>query len=197
VFDFNEENTKLIKKILAKYPAGYKKSAVLPLLDLAQRQNSGWVPLVAMDKIADILKIPPMAVYEVATFYSMIKREKLGKYNLEVCATTPCMIRGAYELIDKIKQKLGIGVGETTQDKMFTCSEVECLGACVNAPMIQIGDYFYEDLTPETLEKLIDDLAAGRPITPGPQNGNQKSCEGPMGRTTLLEPPMGPFCRDL
>jgi len=191
-FDFTEENMKVIKQIVAKYPINYKQSAIGPLLDLAQRQH-GWLPLAAMNKVAKILEIPPMTVYEVATFYSMFHRHKVGKYKLEVCTTTPCNLGGcgSHVIMETLKKELGLQIGETTKDGLFTLSEVECLGACVNAPMLQIGDHYYENLTPETTVRLIQTLKNGKQPTPGPQNG-QKGCEGPRGKTSLFGEPPGP-----
>lgn len=124
------------------YPEGHKRAAMIPLLDLAQRQH-GWLPISAMHKIADILDLPNMRVYEVATFYTMFMRKPTGKYHIQVCTTTPCWLRGSDEVLDACKKKLGINVGETTKDMKFTISEVECLGACVNAPMFAVNDDYY------------------------------------------------------
>lgn len=128
--------------ILAIYPEGHKRAAMIPLLDLAQRQH-GWLPLSAMHKVAEILNLPRMRVYEVATFYTMFMRKPTGKYHVQICTTTPCWLRGSDEILDTIKKNLNLEVGETSQDRMFTLSEVECLGACVNAPMVQINDDYY------------------------------------------------------
>jgi len=195
-FDFTEENLQKAKKIIAKYPPGYEQSAAIPLLDLAQRQCGGWLPLTAMQKVAKILKVPDMEIYQTASFYSMFNRTKIGKHFVQVCTTTPCMLRGSSEIVDACKKKLGIELGETTPDGKFTLIEVECLGACVNAPMMQIGDHFYEDLTPQTTEKVLQEFADGKTPKMGPQN-HRRAAEGPMGKTTLLEPPSGPYCRDL
>ena len=185
VFNFTPENEKEISDILTRYPSNYKKSAVIPLLFLAQNQNNNLLTLGAMEKIAEILEIPYMDVYEVATFYSMFNRTPLGKYHLQVCRTTPCMVCGSDEVIKAIENHLGIHVGETTKDNMFTLVEVECLGACVNAPMLQINNaWVYEDLTPENVVKLLDDLRDGKEVKVGPQN-HRKNSEGPLGRTSL------------
>jgi NADH dehydrogenase (ubiquinone) flavoprotein 2 len=195
-FDFTEENTAKIKKILAKYPVNYKQAATIPLLHLAQEQMGGWLPLAAMDKVAKILGVRPIDVYEVATFYTMFNRTKIGKHHVQLCTTTPCQLGGCGStlILDTIKKHLNIQVGETTPDGLFTLTEVECLGACVNAPMLQIGDHYYEDLTPETTIKILDDLKQGKTPKVGPQNG-RRNCEGPQGKTTLFEPPPGPYCR--
>jgi len=193
-FDFTEENHKEVKNILAKYPAQYKLAATIPLLHLAQKQV-GWLPLAAMDKVAKIVGEPPIAIYEVASFYTMFRRSKCGKHVVEVCTTSPCMVRGAYEILETLKKHLHVDVGGTTPDGLFTLSEVECLGACVNAPMLMIGDDYYEDLTNETVIKLIEDIKQGKRPKVGPQTGKRKTCEPNAGKTTLLEPPPGPFMR--
>jgi NADH dehydrogenase (ubiquinone) flavoprotein 2 len=195
-FEFNEDSRKKITTILARYPSNYKQSAVMPLLTLAQEQNQNWLPLSAMNKVAEILDMPPIRVYEVATFYSMYNREPVGKYHIQLCGTTPCMLRGAEKIKRAVEKHVGIHEGETSKDGLFTLSEVECLGACVNAPMIQVNNHeFYENLTEETTVKLLDDWKAGRPPKVGPQNG-QRNCEGPKGKTSLLNVPQ-PQCRDL
>jgi NADH dehydrogenase (ubiquinone) flavoprotein 2 len=195
-FEFSEENYAKIAVIRKRYPKNYAASAVIPLLDLAQRQAGGWLPLAAMNKVARVLEMPPIRVYEVASFYTMFNREKIGRYNIQVCTTTPCMLRGGYDILDAIKAKIGVDVGGDTDDGLFHLMEVECLGACVNAPMVQINDDFYEDLTPASISVVLDNLKNGKKHSIGPQNG-RNGCEGPMGRTSLKLPPPGPFCRDL
>lgn len=145
-FEFTEENKQRIKAILNIYPEGHKRGAMIPLLDLAQRQH-GWLPISAMHKVAEILGLPNMRVYEVATFYTMFLRKPTGTYHVQVCTTTPCWLMGSDQILDACKRKLGIGVGETTKDMKFTISEVECLGACVNAPMIAVNDDYYVSQT--------------------------------------------------
>lgn len=185
VFNFTPDNEQQVADILSRYPGNYKKSAMIPLLFLAQEQNDNLLTLGAMEKIAEVLEVPYMDVYEVATFYSMFNRTPVGKFHLQVCRTTPCMVCGSDEIVKAIEQHLGIHVGETTKDKMFTLVEVECLGACVNAPMLQINNaWVYEDLTPENVVRLIDDLRAGKEVNVGPQN-HRKNSEGPHGRTSL------------
>mmetsp|Transcript_2879 Transcript_2879/g.9700 ORF Transcript_2879/g.9700 Transcript_2879/m.9700 type:complete len:244 (+) Transcript_2879:110-841(+) len=213
MWDFTPESYKQIDEILKKYPRNYKRSAVMPLLHLAQKQtehmpehgSTGWIPLVAMNKIAKILDMPPMRVYEVATFYTMYNRTPIGKHNIQVCTTTPCMVGtygiGAYTILDAIKKHLGIEVGETTKDGLFHLMEAECLGACCNAPMMQIAgpicnDAYYEDLTPESAIAIIEKLRKGETPPPGPQNGRKGSI-GPLGKTVLLGEPNAPYCRDL
>ena len=183
-FAFTPENQERAKVLMARYPAGRQASAVMPLLDLAQRQH-GWVPQAAMELIANMLDMASIRVYEVATFYTMFNLKPVGKHLIQVCRTTPCWLRGADALTETCKKKLGIGLKETTKDGKFTLVEVECLGACVNAPMVQINDDFYEDLTPQSMEKLIDDLGAGRPTKPGPQISRLNSA--PEGGATTLK----------
>eukprot|EP01022_Parablepharisma_sp_SALTPOND_P028599 TRINITY_DN71226_c0_g1_i1.p2 TRINITY_DN71226_c0_g1~~TRINITY_DN71226_c0_g1_i1.p2 ORF type:complete len:258 (-),score=42.31 TRINITY_DN71226_c0_g1_i1:1205-1978(-) len=185
-FEFTPENYAAIDKILKKYPSNYKKSAVLYLLHMAQKQNDNFLTLAAMNKVAKILDMPALAVYEVASFYAMYNREKVGKYHLQICGTTPCQLCGAKEIIKACEDHLGIKMGQTTKDEMFTLEEVECLGACANAPMMQVNnEKFYEDLTPEIMAGLLDKLRKGEDIKPGPQTKGRKNAEGPLGRTTL------------
>lgn len=182
-FEFSELNLQKIKQILEKYPANRAQSATLPLLDMAQRQV-GWVPRAAMDKIAEILQIAPIRVYEVATFYTMFNLKPVGRYLLQVCTTTPCWLRGSDEVIAACKQKLGISVGMTTSDGLFTLVEVECLGACVNAPIIQVNDDFYEDLNGEMTSLLLEKLARGDVPPKGSMIG--RSASAPNGPLTSL-----------
>jgi NADH dehydrogenase (ubiquinone) flavoprotein 2 len=142
-FDFTVENYKVVNTVLAKYPKNYAQSAIIPLLDLAQRQCGNFLPVAAMDKVAQVCGVPPVAVYEVASFYTMFNRERVGKYFIQLCGTTPCMVNGAEEIKQTICAHLGIEDGGTTADGLFTLKEVECLGACANAPMVQINDDFY------------------------------------------------------
>jgi len=180
-FSFTAENLARAEKIIAKYPAGRQASAVIPLLYIAQNQNDNWVPKAALDYVAEILEMPPIKVYEVATFYTMFNLQPVGKNHVQVCTTTPCWLRGSADIVKACEHKLGIGAGETTPDGKFTLAEVECLGACVNAPMVQINDDFYEDLTPELMDKLLDTLAAGQKPAVGSQTGRKGSCaqDGP------------------
>lgn len=195
-FDFTLENYKVINQIMAKYPPNYERSAMIPLLDIAQRQHGGWLPLSAMNKVAKILNLPPMAVYEVASFYTMFNRNPVGKYHVQVCTTTPCMLRDAYDILDVCKKNLGIDVGETTKDGMFTLGEVECAGACVNAPVLSVGDDYYEDLTAESTNKILDAFKKGERPPMGPQTG-RKSSEPFQRKSSLKDTPSGPFCREL
>lgn len=187
-FAFTADNQAKADAIIAKYPAGRQASAVLPLLALAQRQNSGWLSRTAMDHVALMLDMAPIRVYEVATFYTMYRLKPCGEHVVEICTTTPCWLKGSDAIVAALEQKLGIGLGETTVDGKFTLTEVECLGACVNAPMLQIGDHYYEDLTPNSVVALIEALARGEQPKPGPQNGRQSSA--PLaGLTTLTTDP--------
>lgn len=183
-FSFTPENMMKAKAIIGRYPAGKQASAVMPLLALAQEQHDGWLPTVAMDVVAGLLEMPPVRVYEVASFYTMYNLKPVGRHVLEVCTTTPCWLRGSDGIMSACKKRLGIREGQTTADGMFTLREVECLGACVNAPMMQVGKHFYEDLTPESITAIIDTLAAGKDPKPGPQSG-RKSSEPASGLTTL------------
>ncbi|XP_073833398.1 NADH dehydrogenase ubiquinone [Musca autumnalis] len=189
-FEFTPENKKRVEAIMSIYPEGHKRGAMIPLLDLAQRQH-GWLPISAMHKVAEILELPNMRVYEVATFYTMFMRKPTGKYHVQVCTTTPCWLRGSDEILETCKKSLGIGVGETTKDMKFTISEVECLGACVNAPMVAINDDYYEDLTAKDMQEILADCKADRVSPPGPRNGRFAS--EPKGEpTSLSEEPKGP-----
>ncbi|WP_431858843.1 NADH-quinone oxidoreductase subunit NuoE [Azospirillum sp.] len=183
-FVFTPEYMDRAQRIIAKYPEGRQASAVMPLLDLAQRQNAGWLPRVAMDYVADMLKMPRIRVYEVATFYTMYNLNPVGKHVVQVCTTTPCWLRGSDDIVKACETKMGIALGETTDDGRFTLREVECLGACVNAPIVQIGDDFYEDVGPEHMEKIIDALSRGETPKAGSQIGRRSS--EPVGGLTTL-----------
>jgi len=183
-FAFDPQNAERAKRIMAKYPPGRQASAVLALLDLAQRQHDGWLPRAAMDHVAGLLDMAPIRVYEVATFYTMFNLKPVGKYHLQVCRTTPCWLRGADDLTQACRKKLGIGLKERTADGLFSLIEVECLGACVNAPVVQINDDLYEDLDPQRLEALLDALARGEKPRMGSQIGRQGSA--PAGGPQVL-----------
>jgi NADH-quinone oxidoreductase E subunit len=185
-FAFTPENLKKAQAHIAKYPLGRQASAVLPLLDLAQRQHDNWLPRAAMDAVADLLGMPRIRVYEVATFYTMFNLKPVGEHFFQICTTTPCWLRGSDAVVAACKKKLGIGIGETTKDGKFTLREVECLGACVNAPLIQVNDDFYEDLDGAATEALIDALKAGKK----PPIGSVKKRQGSApagGPATLTE----------
>jgi NADH-quinone oxidoreductase E subunit len=185
-FQFTPENLAQAQAHIAKYPPGRQASAVLPLLDLAQRQHGGWLPQAAMDYVAGMLGMAPIRVYEVATFYTMLNLRPVGRYLLQACTTTPCWLRGSDEVVRACQSKLDIGVGGSTPDGLFTLVEVECLGACVNAPILQVNDDFYEDLDGPATEALIDALREGNAPAPGSVSGRRGS-EPVGGRTTLLE----------
>jgi NADH-quinone oxidoreductase E subunit len=183
-FAFTPENLALAKQHIAKYPTGRQQSAVMPLLDLAQRQHDNWVPQAAIRYIAELLGMPVIRVLEVASFYTMYNLAPVGKTFVQVCTTTPCWLRGSDKVLSACKKHLGINAGETTRDGQFTVIEVECLGACVNAPMLQIGDDFYEDLDEDSTGRILEALKRGEKPKPGPQSGRLSS--EPLGGPTTL-----------
>ncbi len=186
-FKFSADNMAKIEKIVAKYPKGRQASAVMPLLDLAQRQHNNWIPEAAIEEIGRILEMPSIKVYEVATFYTMYNLQPRGKHHIQMCTTTPCWLRGSADVVKACEKHLGIKMGETTPDGMFTLSEVECLGACVNAPVFQRnGDEFYEDLTAENVIGVLEDLKAGKKREIGSQTGRTTSM-GEAGATSLSD----------
>ncbi|WP_347938679.1 NADH-quinone oxidoreductase subunit NuoE [Rickettsia oklahomensis] len=157
-FIFDKKNLNLAEDIVKKYPPHGKRSAILPLLDLAQRQNGGWLSIPAIEYVANMLGMPYIRAYEVATFYTMFNLKPVGKYHIQVCTTTPCWLRGSSDIIKTCEKKLGIKEKEVTKDQKFSLIEIECLGACINAPVVQINDDYYEDLTQEKMENIIDKL---------------------------------------
>ncbi len=157
-FKFSDENMIKVHEILKKYPKGKERSAVMPLLYLAQEQNDNWIPTTAMDYVADLLSIPPMQVYEVANFYTMYNKKPVGKHLIQICRTTPCWLCGSNNIVKACKKELGIDIGETTEDGLFSIVEVECLGACTAAPMMQINDDYYENLTEDKTVEIIRSL---------------------------------------
>lgn len=183
-FAFKPETEPTIKFWLGKYPEDKKRSAVIPLLWLAQKDNAGWLSEPAMRDVADRLEMPYIRVYEVATFYTMFRLQPVGKHHIQLCGTTPCMLRGANDLKTVCKSKIGDQM-HVTDDGRLSWEEVECLGACVNAPMVQINDYYYEDLTPETLEDILGKLQNGADVKPGPFVDRLNSA--PQGGLTSLE----------
>lgn len=185
-FEFSPEFLERANAYIAKYPENRQASAVLPLLDLAQRQNGGWVSREAMAYIAGLLDMAEIRIYEVATFYTMVNLNPVGKYFIQLCRTTPCWLCGSEDLLKACTEELGIGVGESTDDGMFTLVEVECLGACVNAPMVQINDDFYEDLSAARIKEIIAMLRRGEQPPAGSQIGRQTSAPA-TGATTLLD----------
>ena len=170
-FEFNTTNQKRIEEILKKYPPERKKSAVMPLLDLAQRQHNNWIPNAAIKKIGEILGVPYIKVYEVATFYTMYNLAPVGKYFVQVCTTSPCMISGSGKIVNLCKKYISEKEGKLSEDKKSSWIEVECLGACVSAPMMQINDDFYEDLTVETATKIFEGIKNDKLPKPGSQKG--------------------------
>ena len=191
-FAWTAENAEQAKKVIARYPAGRQQSAVMPLLDLAQRQvgaetqTQGWLPVPVMEYIADQLDMPYMRVYEVATFYTMYNLAPVGRYHVQVCGTTPCMLRGSDDVFSACKNK-GLVKGGTTPDGLFTLTEVECMGTCTNAPMVQINDDNYEDLDYDSMTRILDDLAAGKAPKAGTQNPQRHTSEPEGGPTTLKD----------
>ena len=185
-FEFNSENLSNAKKIIENYPEGKQQSAVMALLYMVQRQNNNWIPLVAMKYIAKLLHMSYIKVYEVVTFYSMYNLSPVGNYFIQVCTTTPCMIRGAYKLIEACQEKISKNEKELSKDKSCSWMEVECLGACVNAPMMQINDDYFEDLDKEKTLKIIDQILNGEKPKPGSYRGRTNS-EPENNRKTLLE----------
>jgi NADH-quinone oxidoreductase E subunit len=183
-FEFTPETLAAAKKIVAKYPEGRQASAVLPLLDLAQRQNDGWASDPVMDAVAEFLDMPRIRVVEVASFYTMISMKPVGKYLLQFCTTTPCWLRDSDAVLAATEKHLGVGLGQTTEDGMFSLLEVECLGACVNAPIVQINDDMYEDLTADSVVSVLKALQAGETPPYGTQIGRQTSA--PEGGATVL-----------
>ena len=184
-FVFSPENLAWTEGQLKKYPKNRQMSCVMPFLQRAQEQNHGWVSIPIMEYIADFLDMPYIRVHEVASFYSMYNLKPVGKHVIEVCTTTPCWLRGSDDVVRACKDELGIGFGETTNDGEYTLLEVECAGACVNAPVIAYKEQYYEDLDDISTRKFIKDLKAGVSPKPGPQNGRFKSC--PMGGPTSLK----------
>ncbi len=186
-FAFTPENEAWARREIAKYPEGREASAILALMWRAQAQNDYWLPKPAIEAIADMLGLPRIRALEVATFYSMFNLGPVGKFYVQLCGTTPCMLRGSNDIAKVCEQRIG-PKGRTSGDGMFSWNEVECLGACCNAPMVQINDDYYEDLTPENFAALLDDLAAGRAVKVGSQIGRVSSEPDPGQGDTLLDP---------
>lgn len=195
---FSFQDQKAVEEIIARYPKGRQQSAMMPLLDLAQRQvavtgpfgdlptGGGWIPRAAMDAIADLCGVAPIKVYEVATFYSMYNLAPVGKYLIQLCTTTPCWLCGSSDVVKACTDHLGIKMGQTTQDGYFTLMEVECLGACCNAPMVQINDLYYEDLNAERMVSILQSLRKDVVPSAGPQSGRIKAMPR-TGPTTLKD----------
>tara|TARA_B100000161_G_scaffold14540_1_gene8869 strand:+ start:108 stop:701 length:594 start_codon:yes stop_codon:yes gene_type:complete len=174
-FSFDRDNMLLAKKILKIYPKNFKESSIMPLLSIAQNQNNGWLPKKAIEYVSDFLEIPEIKVLEIATFYSMYNLSPVGKFHVEVCTTSPCMLRGSDEILSFCEKKLAIQEGGISKDKMFSLSRVECLGACVNAPIIKINKNYYEDLDLNSTDKLINNLLNDKKIKIGSQSGRKGS----------------------
>lgn len=187
-FAFTPENLAWVKETIAKYPPGRQASAVIPALWRAQEQNGGWLPEPAVRVVADLLGMAYIRVYEVATFYTMFQLSPVGrKAHFQVCGTTPCLLRGADAIIGVCKRRIAEHPHELSPDGAFSWEEVECLGVCANAPVVQAGKDTFEDLTPEGMRQILDALSRDRPVTPGSQTGRQASCPG-GGATTLKDP---------
>ena len=174
-FEFTKENLELANNILKKYPAEKKKSSVMPLLYLAQIQNNNWIPLSALKYIGKFLSMPYINVYEIATFYTMYNLSPVGKYFVQVCTTTPCLLRGANEIVKVCQNKISKKENTLSENGMCSCIETECLGACVNAPMIQVNNDYYEDLDKNSMEKIIDSFIENKPLKPGSFRGRRSS----------------------
>jgi NADH-quinone oxidoreductase E subunit len=183
-FEFAGEALALAERIVSRYPEGRQQSAVIPLLDLAQRECGGWLPVPAIEHVASYLGMPKIRVLEVASFYSMFNLKPVGKNLVQLCRTTPCWLRGSDDLRDTARTVAGCGLGETSADGLFTLVEVECLGACCNAPMVQINDLFYEDLTPESFRDVLEALKRGETPETGSRVG--RSGSEPAGGLTSL-----------
>ncbi|KAL8530416.1 hypothetical protein ACS0TY_007447 [Phlomoides rotata] len=206
-WEFSEANKEKVKEIMSHYPSNYKRSAVIPLLDLAQQQHGGWLTVSAMNHVAKVIEVPPIRVFEVATFYSMFNRTKVGRYHLLVCGTTPCMIRGSRDIEAALLEHLGVKRNEVTKDGLFSVGEMECMGCCVNAPMITVADYsngsegytynYYEDLTPKRAVEIVEAFRRGEKPPRGTQNPNRINSGPEGGNTSLLGEPKAPPCRDL
>ena len=177
-FSFNNFNLKKAKEIIKIYPANYKESSIMPLLSMAQSQNKGWVPKKAIEYISEFIGVSEIKVLELATFYSMYNLSPVGKFHIEVCTTTPCMLRGSDSMLNLCKKKLGIDIGEISKDKKFSLGKVECLGACVNAPVVKINEDYYEDLNSQTFNKLINNLKENKNVKIGPQSKRMGSEPG-------------------
>ena len=185
-FEFNLQNLEAAKRILSNYPKGKEKSAVMALLYIAQRQNNNWIPLSAIKYIAKFLNMPYIKVYEVATFYSMYNLSPVGNFHVQICTTTPCMIRGAYKIVDVCKKKISEKENVLSENGNCSWTEVECLGACISAPMMQINNDYYEDLDIKQSEKIIDEVLKGKKPKPGSYRGRINS-EPENNRKTLLD----------
>ena len=185
-FVYTDENLEKASQHLSKYPSARKASAVLPLLDLAQRQCGGWLPRAAMDYVADMVEMAPIRVYEVVSFYEMFYDKPRGKHELRVCTTTPCWLMGSTAIVEACEDELGCRIGETSSDGQFSLSEFECLGACVNAPIVWMDDDYFEDVDPESVRQIVRTVRQGGWPNPGSATGRMKSAPA-SGLTTLTE----------
>ena len=183
-FELTPENLAWANEQMAKYPDGRQMAAVIPVLWRAQEQHDGWLPEPAIRYVADLLDMPYIRVYEIATFYTMFNLSPVGKYHVQLCGTTPCMLRGAEDIKAVCRQMIG-PENTVTEDGLFSWVEVECLGACVNAPMVQINKDYFEDLTPDTFKTLLDKLQTGVAVKPGPQSNRQFSAPASGPRTLM------------
>lgn len=168
-FEFSVSNKKKANDIIKTYPKNYKESSIMPLLTLAQNQCGGWIPKKALQYISEFLNVSEIRVLELATFYSMYNLSPIGKFHIEVCTTTPCMLRGAEKILENCKKNLNLNIGEISENKMFSIIEVECLGACVNAPIAKIGEHYYEDLNEDYMTKILNNIKSGKKINKGSQ----------------------------
>lgn len=185
-FEFTPENKAEAERIVAKYPEGRQASAIISLFYLAQKQNENWLPKEAIEYVADFLDVAPIRAYEIASFYTMFNMKPVGKYFIQVCRTTPCWLRGSENILKAALKEIGVkSVGEVSEDGLFSVVEVECMGACCNAPMVQINDWYYEDLTAQSVIRIINDLRAGREVPIGSQTGRLSSA--PTGEWTTLQ----------
>lgn len=188
-FEFSEESKARIARLRTRYPEDRQASLVIPMLDLAQRDCGGWLPRAAMDHVAELLEMAPIRVYEIVSFYEMFYDRPRGKHELRLCTTTPCWLRGSADLVDTAEAEIGCKVGETSEDGMFSISEFECLGACVNAPIVWVDDDYFEDVDPDALKRIIAAFRAGQTPEPGSQTGRQTSA--PVGDRTTLKNEVG------
>ncbi|CAG9117437.1 unnamed protein product [Plutella xylostella] len=189
-FNFTEANMERLEAIIKNYPVGFQRSALAAAVDLAQRQ-AGWLPVSAMHRVAEVLDMPRMRVYEWATFYTMVKRRFKGKYNIKVCVTTPCMLRGSDQILEVVEKATCCRLGEVSRDGLFGVETVQCQGACVNAPVLVVDDDYYEDVTPDDVCNIINSIRLGTIPSQGPQNGRY-AAEPVTGLTTLCGPPPCP-----
>ena len=174
-FNFNSENLAKAKKIIKMYPNNFRESSIMPLLSMAQSQNQGWLPKKAIEYVSNFIDVPEIKVLEIATFYSMYNLSPVGKFHIEVCTTTPCMLRGSDPMLDLCKKKFGLEIDGITEDGLFSLGRVECLGACVNAPVVKINENYYEDLDSESFNKLLDGLKMNKKVKIGPQSKRKGS----------------------